>query len=107
MQNIKKGELFSCESLNQTLDIQVVLAILDYTKYGISVENPLLIKAYMKSRYRGKHHHIFVLMNKAKIGQDSVTEYYCTCKSGRFELSAVAITLWQLGDSLDMANIMG
>jgi len=69
-------------------------AALDNTRYGISVENPLLVKVYMKSRYRGrKHHHIFVLMNKAKIGQDSVTEYYCTCKSGRFELSAVAITL--------------
>jgi len=56
-------------------------AALDYTRYGILVKNSLLIKAYMKSRYR-KHHHIFVLMNKAKAGRDSVTEYYCTCESG-------------------------
>jgi len=44
-------------------------AALDYTKYGISIENPLLVKAYMKSRYRDeKHYHIFVLMDKAKTG---------------------------------------
>jgi len=58
-------------------------AALDYTRYEISVENPLLVKAYMKSRCRGgKHHHIFVLMDKGKTGRDSVTEYYCTCESG-------------------------
>jgi len=58
-------------------------AALDYTKYGISVENPFLVKTYMKSRYRsGKYHHIFVLMDKAKTGRDSVTEYYCTCECG-------------------------
>jgi len=56
-------------------------AALNYTRYGISVENPLLVKAYMKSRYcDGRHHHIFVLMDKT--GRDSVTEYYCTCESG-------------------------
>jgi len=39
----------------------------------------ILCKTYMKSRYRGgKHHHIFILMDKAKTGRDSVTEYYCT-----------------------------
>jgi len=42
-------------------------AALDYTRYGISVENLLLVKAYIKSQYRGgKHHYIFVLMDKAK-----------------------------------------
>jgi len=50
-------------------------AALNYTRYGISVKNPLLVKAYMKSRYRGKHYHIFVLMDKAKTGRDSITEY--------------------------------
>jgi len=58
-------------------------AALNYTKYGILIENPLIVKAYMKSRYRDKkHHHIFVLMDKAKTGRDSVTEYYCTRESG-------------------------
>jgi len=53
-----------------------------YTRYGISVKNPLLV-IYMKSRYRGgKHHHTFILMNKAKTGQDSITEYYYICESG-------------------------
>jgi len=57
-------------------------AALDYTRYGISVENCLLVKAYIKSRYRGKkHHHIFVLMDEAKTGRDSLTEYHFTCES--------------------------
>jgi len=56
-------------------------AALDYTKYVISVKNPLLVKGYMKSQYRGgKYYYIFVLMDKAKTGRDSVTEYYCTCE---------------------------
>jgi len=66
---------------------------LDYTRYGISVENPLLVKIYMKSRFRdGKHHHIFVLMDKAKIGRDSVIDFIVYVKVV-LELSAVAVTL--------------
>jgi len=37
----------------------------------------------MKSRYHGeKHHHIFILIDKAKTGWGSVTDYYCICESG-------------------------
>lgn len=84
MQNIKKREFFWCEREREfESNPRHPTAALDYTRYGISVENPLLVKAYMKSRYRGgKHHHIFVLMDKAKTGRDSITEYYCTCESG-------------------------
>lgn len=81
-------------------------AALVYARYGISVENPLLVKAYMKSRYRsGKHHHIFILIDKTKTGRDSVTEYYCTCESGARTVgccSHVMTIVW----FLDMANIM-
>jgi len=67
-------------------------AALDYTRYRISVENPFLVKAYMKSRYRGgKHHHIFVLIYKAKTRQDSVTEYICTCESGALSIVVVIL----------------
>jgi len=35
------------------------------------VEDPLLIKAYMKSQYHSeKHHHVFVLIDKSKLGRD-------------------------------------
>jgi len=78
MQNIKKKELFWRKF---EPNHRHPTAALDYTRYGISVENPVLVKAYMKSRYRGKHHHIFVIMDKAKTGRDSVTEYYYTCES--------------------------
>jgi len=76
-------------------------AALDYIRYRISVENPLLVKAYMKSRYRcGKHHHIFELMDKTKTGRDSVTEYYCTCESGARTVgccSHIMTIVWFLG----------
>jgi len=56
-------------------------ATLDYTRYGISIKNPLLVKVYMKSRYcSGKYHYIFVLMDKTKTGY-LFTEYYCTCEN--------------------------
>ena len=55
---------------------------LDYARYEIEVEVPLLIKAYIKFRFRsGKYHHILILVCKAKTGIDSICEYYCTCKS--------------------------
>lgn len=41
-------------------------ANLKYKDFGINIENPLRVKAYMKSRYRGgKYHHIFVLVDRA------------------------------------------
>jgi len=81
MQNINKERTFLVRKFES--NPRHPTAALDYTRYGISVKNPLLVKAYMKSRYRdGKHHHKFVLMDKAKTGRDSITEYYCTSESG-------------------------
>ena len=58
-------------------------ATLDYVRYEIEVKDPLLIKAYMKSRFRsGKYHHIFIPVDKAKTKIDSMCEYYCICESG-------------------------
>jgi len=55
----------------------------------------------MKSRYRGgKHHYIFILMDKGKTGRNSVTEYYCTCESGAQTVgccSHMMIIVWFLG----------
>lgn len=43
-------------------------AKLNFTNHGIDVVKPLLVKTYMKSCYRsGKHHHIFVLMDKINV----------------------------------------
>jgi len=76
-------------------------AALNYEKYGISVEEPTLIKAHMKSRYRsGKYHYIFVLIDKAKTERDSIREYYCTCESGARTAgccSHVMTIVWFLG----------
>lgn len=45
---------------------------LDYSKYGISTESPLLVKAYKQSRCRGKQYHIFILLNKGKAGRETI-----------------------------------
>lgn len=73
-------------------------AALNYEKYGISVEEPTLIKVHMKSRYRsGKYHYIFVLIDKAKTERDSIREYYCTCESGARTAGHVMTIVWFLG----------
>lgn len=75
-------------------------AAVNYENYGISVQQPMLIKAY-KSRYRGdKHHYIFVLIDKSKTSRDAICEYYCTCESGARTAgcySHVMTIVWYLG----------
>ena len=74
---------------------------LDYARYEIEVEDPLLIKAYMKSRLpSGKYHHILILVDKANTRIDSICEYYCTCKSGSRTVgcySHIMTIVWYLG----------
>lgn len=75
-------------------------AKLNFTNHGIDVAEPLLVKAYMKSRYRsGKHHHIFVLVDKNKCERDAIVEYYCTCESGARTVgccSHIMMIVWYL-----------
>lgn len=77
------------------------ISALDYAKFGINVSVPVLVKAYMKSRFRStKSHHIFVLIDKAKTGRDSIIEYYCTCETGSRTVgccSHVMSIIWYLG----------
>lgn len=55
----------------------------------------------MKSRYRGgKHHHIFVLVDKSKTGIYAIREYCCTCESGSRTVgccSHLMTIVWFLG----------
>jgi len=72
-------------------------ATINYENYDIVAEDPLLIKAFMKSRYHnGKYHHIFVLMDKSKPGRDSIKEYDCTGESG-VQTAVVMTIVWYLG----------
>lgn len=85
---------------------------LDYVNHGIVIIDPLLVKAYMKSRYRsGKNHHIFVLVDKSKSGKDAIVEYYCTCESGSRTVgccSHIMTIIWYLGygqyNGIDIPN---
>jgi len=77
------------------------LAALDYAEFDINISDPVLVKAYMKSRFRStKNHHIFVLIDKSKTGRDSIIEYFCTCETGSRTVgccSHVMTVIWYLG----------
>lgn len=77
------------------------LSKLNYANFGITVTDPLLVKAYMKSRFRStKNHHIFVLVDKSKTGRESIVEYFCTCETGSRTVgccSHVMTIIWYLG----------
>lgn len=77
------------------------LSSLDYGNFGITITDPLLVKAYMKSRFRStKNHHIFILVDKSKTERDSIVEYFCTCETGSRTVgccSHVMTIIWYLG----------
>lgn len=77
------------------------LSELKYDDFGIDIEDPLLVKAYMKSRFRStKSHHIFVLVDKSKTGRNAIVEYFCTCETGSRTAgccSHVMTVIWYLG----------
>lgn len=77
------------------------ISALDYASFGINISDPILVKAYMKSRFRStKNHHIFVLVDKSKIGRNAITEYFCTCETGSRTVgccSHVMTIIWFLG----------
>ena len=74
---------------------------LNFANYGIVVKDPLLVKAYMDSRFRAsKSHHIFILVDHSKVGRDSIMEYFCTCEAGKRTVgccSHVMTIIWYLG----------
>lgn len=76
------------------------ISLLDYDKHGIEVANPLLVKAYMKSRFRSsKNHHIFVLIDTSLTGRNAIVEYFCTCETGSRTVgccSHVITIIWYL-----------
>jgi len=76
-------------------------ANIDFRKYGIEINKPLLIKALMKSRFRGgKQHYIFILLDNEAVGRQAISEYYCTCESGSRTVgccSHIMAIIWYLG----------
>lgn len=77
------------------------VSTLKYDDFGIVIKNPLLVKAYMKSRFRStKNHHIFVLVDKCETGRKAIMEYFCTCETGSRTVgccSHIMTVIWYLG----------
>lgn len=76
-------------------------AALNFANYGIIIDDPLLIKAYMKSHFRsGKNYHIFILVDKSQSRRSSLVEHFCTCESGARTVgccSHIMTIIWYLG----------
>jgi hypothetical protein len=56
---------------------------IDFSKYNIEVDDPVLIKAQVHSRHRGTtKYYTYVLFDMYRGGSDSVVEFYCSCNAG-------------------------
>ena len=56
---------------------------IDHSEYNISVQEPILIKSRVGSRYaRSGSYLVFILMDKSKEGRECIVEYYCQCLVG-------------------------
>lgn len=56
---------------------------IDYRRFNIDVDEPMLLKAKIHSRFTGrKQHYAFVLADRAKVGRQAIIEYYCSCATG-------------------------
>ncbi|XP_037030484.1 uncharacterized protein LOC119070320 [Bradysia coprophila] len=95
----QQEDIFLVQKFEPSLRYRI--ASLDYAKFDIKISDPVLIKAYMKSRFRStKHHHIFVLFDQSKSARDSIVEYFCTCETGSRTVgccSHVMTIIWYLG----------
>ena len=74
---------------------------IDYANWDIEVEQPMLFKAKMASRFRSaQHHYQFVVTDGSKTGRDAIIELYCTCESGARTVgccSHIMCILWYMG----------
>lgn len=56
---------------------------IDFARFGIVVERPMLLKTQIQSRFiSSKKHYTFVLIDMAKVGREAILEYYCSCATG-------------------------
>lgn len=56
---------------------------INYQEFGFNIQQPLLIKSKLHSRFRGaKEHTQFVLIDQSLTGVDAVVGYFCNCECG-------------------------
>ena len=67
---------------------------LNYPKYEIEIEEPVLIRAKMHSRYSSsKIRTIYVLADTSKTGRDAILAMHCSCDSGSRTVGSCAHTI--------------
>ena len=70
-------------------------------RYGIFVEDPILIKARIQSRHVNRNkYYVYLLSNRNGEGTEAIAEYYCTCKNGCRTVGCCAhvmTIIWFLG----------
>lgn len=56
---------------------------INYDKFGIAVEDPVLVKAQVHSRHQKRtKYYTYVLFDMSQGGSNSLVEHYCTCNAG-------------------------
>ena len=70
-------------------------------RYGVNIDDPLLIRGRMQSRHQNRtKYYVYILCEKNGISADSIKEYYCTCKNGCRTVGCctyVMTFIWYLG----------
>ena len=73
---------------------------IDFAIYNIEIENPLLIRSCVGSRYSGgSSYFVFVLIDMSVEGRQGIKEYYCQCLVGSRTLGCcchVMAIIWYL-----------
>lgn len=74
---------------------------LPYNDYNITVNDPILIRAKIHSRFsNNKHRFVYILVDSTRTGRQAIVEYCCSCNVGERTAGCCAhvmVVLWYLG----------
>lgn len=76
---------------------------IDFARFDIVVERPMLLKTQIQSRFISrKKHYTFILIDMAKVGKEAILEYYCSCATGSRTVgscSHIITIIWYLSNA--------
>jgi len=77
--------------------------------HGHTADDPMLIRGKIQSRFRSSaQHFVYILIDRAEEGIDSVSSYTCSCPQGLRTVGCcahIATVLWYLGYARHLPEI--
>lgn len=73
----------------------------DLMEYNITADNVWLLRGRIQSRHvRARTYYCYILIDRNQVGRNAITQYYCTCLTGRRTVGSCAhiiSLIWYLG----------